>query len=132
MIGEPLSEMALALERAYAAGGINFVVPDLFWIEMANIFWKAVRQQRWSVDSAHLAMLKASDYNFPTVGSYALAGEALRIAVSFARSAYDSLYLALAASVPAELITADGRLVNAVAPTLPVKWLGSINPQNLA
>jgi predicted nucleic acid-binding protein len=52
--------------------------------------------------------------------------EAFSIAATFDRSVYDSLYVALAARLKAELVTADDRLANALAANLPVKWLGSI------
>jgi predicted nucleic acid-binding protein len=51
--------------------------------------------------------------------------QALRIAVTFERSFYDSLYVALAMSTKTELITADERLVNALGSRFPVRWLGA-------
>jgi len=50
----------------------------------------------------------------------------LEIGLKHQRSFYDSIYLALATSRQIEFITADERLANAVAPHLPVKWLGAI------
>ncbi len=44
----------------------------------------------------------------------------------FGRSVYDSIYLALAVESAGQLVTADERLVNAVAGRLPVIWLGAI------
>ena len=46
--GETLTDEAAELLKRYARGQIQFVVPDLFWAEIANIFWKAARQGRWS------------------------------------------------------------------------------------
>ena len=47
------------------------------------------------------------------------------IAITFDRTVYDSLYVALAISHNTSLVTADERLANAVAARLPVKWLGA-------
>jgi predicted nucleic acid-binding protein len=64
--------------------------------------------------------------NFASVRSPELLPEALTIAVAFGRTVYDSLYLALANTLKCEVITADERLVNALAAHFPVKWLGTL------
>jgi predicted nucleic acid-binding protein len=56
----------------------------------------------------------------------ALLEAAFAIANAFQRTVYDSLYVALAISSKAQLLTADERLARALAATLPVKWLGSL------
>jgi predicted nucleic acid-binding protein len=58
--------------------------------------------------------------------SAGLLSSAFAIAFNFERSVYDSLYVALAVSSKAPLITADERLANTLAAHFPVKWLGSI------
>jgi predicted nucleic acid-binding protein len=52
--------------------------------------------------------------------------EAFSIALTFDRTVYDSLYVALAVRLKADLVTADERLANALAAHLPVKWLGAM------
>lgn len=47
-----------------------------------------------------------------------LVGAALEIALAFDRSVYDSLYVALALRDDCQLVTADRRLYNALAPAL--------------
>jgi predicted nucleic acid-binding protein len=66
------------------------------------------------------------DRNLPTVPSLELLEAAFGIANAFQRTVYDSLYVALAISSKAQLLTADERLARALAATLPVKWLGSL------
>jgi predicted nucleic acid-binding protein len=124
--GETLTREALELLKRYAAAEVRFVVPDLFWAELANVLWKAVRQQRLRVASAESALRAIREQNFPTVSSYTLLVEAFAIATAFDRTVYDALYVALAVNSKSQLITADERLANALAAHLPVKWLGSL------
>src|SRR5579864_4656753 len=123
---EELRAEALDLLRRYAEGQVRFVVPDLFWPELGNIFWKAVRQKRCSRSLADGALAQTGDQQFPTFSSRDLLADAFAIAMKFDRTVYDSLYVALAVGRKAELVTADERLANALAAYLPVKWLGAI------
>jgi len=124
--GETLTDEALELLYRYTTGQIRLIVPDLFWSEFANILWKAVRQGRWTKDAADTAIAAMKDRNLPTVPSLALLEAAFAIANTFQQTAYDSLYVALAVSSKAQLLTADERLARALVATLPVKWLGSL------
>jgi len=124
--GETLTRESLELLKRYAAGEVRFVVPDLFWAELANILWKAVRQGRIRITSAETALHAMLDRSFPTVSSHTLLVEAFAIATAFDRAVYDALYVALAVNSKSQLITADERLANALAAHLPVKWLGSL------
>ena len=124
--GEPLAKEAVRLLAGYADGRYRFAVPDLFWAECGNILWKAYRQGRWSRSMAEEAILAINDRSFPTTPSLDLLEEAFNIAATFDRTVYDSLYVALAVRLNADLVTADERLANALAAHLPVKWLGSV------
>lgn len=124
--GETLKREALELLKRYALGELRFVVPDLFWAELANILWKAVRQERIRAASAETALHAMRDRSFPTVSSHTLLVEASAIATAFDRAVYDALYVALAVTSKSQLVTADERLANALAAHLPVKWLGSL------
>jgi predicted nucleic acid-binding protein len=125
---ESLADEAFVLLRRYGDGQVQFLVPDLFWAELANILWKAVRQGRWTQSAAKAALMAMTNRNLPTTPSLVLLEEAFGIATAFERSVYDSLYLALAIRSRAQLVTADERLANALAAHLPVKWLGSLAP----
>ena len=124
--GEPLAVEALRLLAGYADGRFRFAVPDLFWAECGNILWKAVRQGRWSRSVAEKAIGALKDRSFPTTSSLDLLEEAFSIAATFDRTVYDSLYVALAIRLKADMVTADERLANALAAHLPVKWLGAV------
>jgi predicted nucleic acid-binding protein len=123
---EPLAHEALALLRRYTRDEVRFLVPDLFWSELANVLWKAVRKQRCSARTAESALARAIELGLLTVPCLGLLENALSIALRFDRAAYDSLYVALALSTDSTLVTADERLANALATHFPVRWLGSV------
>ena len=123
--GEPFEAEALALLKQRNDGQIDFVVPDLFWAEIGNVVWKAAQRGRCSRDQAGKSIRALQNYDLATAPSDELLEEALRIAHRYQRSFYDSIYLALATSRQIEFITADERLANAVAPHMPLKWLGA-------
>ncbi len=124
--GETLTQEALELLKRYAAAQVRFLVPDLFWAELGNVLWKAVRSGRVQQASAETALVAMRERNFPTISSCFLLEEAFTIATAFRRTVYDALYVALAVTSKAQLVTADERLANAMAAHLPVKWLGAL------
>ena len=127
----PLEEEALTSEsvrllKRYIDGEVDFVVPDIFWAEVANVLRTGVCRHRWSWLIAEQIASDIRRRDFPTVPSLMLFSEALQIALTYDRSVYDCLYVALAVQSKTEWITADERLANALAARLPVKWLGAI------
>jgi predicted nucleic acid-binding protein len=123
---EPLVEQANRLLGQETEGSADFVVPDLFWPEIGNVLWKAVRRERITPTQAEESLITALSWAFETVPSRQLLERALEIGLRHQRSFYDSIYVALAVSQKIEFVTADERLANAVAAHLPVKWLGAI------
>ena len=43
---EPYKDEAINLLRQAAIAEVKFLVPDLFWAEIGNVLWKAVRKRR--------------------------------------------------------------------------------------
>jgi predicted nucleic acid-binding protein len=123
---ETLTEQALKLFEDYAANRIRLVVPDLFWPEIGNIFWKASRVGRISAESATQAVEALMAREIPTSPSLPLLPVAFTIASAFRRSVYDSIYVSLAIASNRMFVTADERLANAVAAHFPVRWLGAL------
>jgi predicted nucleic acid-binding protein len=122
---EEFVEQAEELLASYRREEIRFLVPDLFWVELANALWKAVRRGEISADRAKSAMSLVRDLGVVTVPSFDLVPRALHLAVKYSRTVYDCLYVALAVQSKSEMITADERLANALAAHLPVAWLGA-------
>ena len=123
---ESLVRESLQTFRDFRSGNLSFLVPDLFWAEMGNIVWKAVRAQRMPVQAAEVAFSSLLGITIPTISSMPLLSSSFEIALRFQRTLYDSVYLALAKSSGHPLLTADERLASAVAAYLPVRWLGAI------
>lgn len=98
---------------------VRFLVPDLFWVELGNALWKAARRGEISRDNATVALSFVRDLDIATVPSLDLVPEALKLAVNFGRTVYDSLYVALAMHAKSDLITADERLANSLAARFP-------------
>jgi len=124
--GEALADEALALLNKYEKQEVRFVVPDLFYVEIASAIWKAVRMGRVPRAFADQALVLLTQREFATVPSLKLLDKAFQIATAHGRTVYDSLYVALAVQTNSQMITADERLANSLAARFPVKWLGSL------
>lgn len=128
----PVQEEAVLIEEAesllasYRSGEIQFMVPGLFWLEIASALWKAVRRQRIDKATAERGYQLVTDLAIPTAPSFRYVPKALDLAIRHDRTVYDSIYVALALQFKTAFITADERLANALAAYLPVKWLGGL------
>ena len=111
--------------NAYERSEIKLLVPELFWAECANIFWKVRRRGEISGDFAARAMASLLELNIPTFPIQPLAAKALATSLQYDRAAYDCFYLALADLTGRPLLTADERLANAMGAHFPIRWLGS-------
>jgi predicted nucleic acid-binding protein len=123
---EPFAAEALRILHDFEQRRTRLVVPDLFWPEFGNVLWKAVRQGRMERSIAAGAIRRLSILEIVTLPSKPLLKDAFAIAAANQRSFYDSLYLALAIALSTPLLTADERLVNAVASRFPIRWLGAM------
>ena len=121
-------EHADRARRLLAGGGVLYA-PDLIYAELANVIWK--RHGRGEVDVDEAARLLDDVRRLPLQITPCgdLAASALTIALTTGRSVYDGLYLALAVQTASVMVSADKRLVNALADTPLAKyieWIGNV------
>lgn len=124
--GETLVPEALAIRTGFVHGTLQLSVPDLFWPELSNILWKAVRRGRISGGAADAAVQALAGLRLATTPGQGLMKDAYSIATVFQCTVYDATYVALAVTSQRPMLTADERLANLLAVHLPVKWLGAI------
>jgi predicted nucleic acid-binding protein len=84
-------------------------VPDLISPEFGNILWKKVRRNEIGREDAEEILRAFSRLPFEIRPSAALLPAAFELAVTFDRTVYDSLYLALAVAEDCAFITADAK-----------------------
>lgn len=85
----------------------ELVVPDLFFTEMGNIFWKKVRKGEIDEADAREAITGLLSFGFKQREIRSLTPYALELALEFQCTVYDGLYLAVAIDENCPLITAD-------------------------
>lgn len=103
--------------------------PDLIFVELASVIWKRHRRGEIDTDGAQYVLAGALRLPLRTTSSTDLVVPALELALSTGRTVYDCLYLALAMRSDVPVITADKRLVNALADTplaRHTKWIGTV------
>jgi predicted nucleic acid-binding protein len=125
-VADPLSDRADALFAHLAADPpAQFYVPDLFYIECANILWKYVRWAGYSVVKAHKDLEHLDELALRSVPTADLTTSALSIAAKHNVTAYDACYVALAQRMESPFVTADAKLARALAQAdYDVHWLG--------
>jgi predicted nucleic acid-binding protein len=122
-----VQENLSAEARRVAAAGAQLLAPELILAEIGNAFLRKIRQREVSLQRA-LVALESARLSLILYSSEALSSSAFDIAVTYQRSFYDALYVALALEENCQVITADERLVNAVRSRLgeTVVWLGDM------
>jgi predicted nucleic acid-binding protein len=95
----------------------RFYVPDLFFVECANILWKYARRFDYPAENAHQDLVDLHALALRSVSTADLISPALELALDHEISAYDACYAALAQGANLPLITADLPLARKLAPS---------------
>jgi len=107
----------------------SLLAPNIIWPECANVIWK--QHRRGDLSQKNVAAIAQEMLNLPLRihDSADLVQDALKVAMQYDRTAYDSLYVALAIKTDSTMVTADKRLVNSLAGSpleKYVQWLGDL------
>lgn len=108
-------------------------VPDLLYLEVASVLWKRC-YQRGEISTEEVIEIRARLDETPMASytpSRGLLDEAVALALETGRTVYDCIYLAMGADLDCPVVTADRKLVNAMAgsPTgIDVRWIGDGPP----
>ncbi len=110
-IPEPGSDRAALL-----LAGQRLIAPDLLIPEIGNVLWK----RRRDIPAAEIEAITDAIVSHCPVSLYpsdALLQGAVALALTYERTVYDSLYLALAVGQDCQFVTSDERLSNALQDT---------------
>jgi predicted nucleic acid-binding protein len=116
---EPYSVEAHRLLEGYQTATLTLLAPDPLFAEVGNIVWKKYRFQSLAAENAQEILAAFRLVTFVVTSSAALLEEAYRLAVTHQCTVYDALYLALSLHEQYPWVTADERVVNALAATFP-------------
>jgi predicted nucleic acid-binding protein len=108
---EVLGEAALRLLAEWE----TFIAPDFLFAETANAIRKRVRRGEISAEGGLRLIAEIDTVDIEPVSCRDLTADAYEIAITYGRSVYDAMYVALAVQQKTRLITADDRLYNALA-----------------
>ena len=95
----------------------TLLAPDLLIAEFANVAWKYVRRGDATAVEARDALTALLSVRLELHASTTVMPAAFDIACETGRTAYDSIYLALARLQGCQLVTADRRFYNAMQAT---------------
>jgi predicted nucleic acid-binding protein len=103
-----------AARRLLQAPEMAYVAPELIFAEAANAVWKKTRRGEIPHSLAVGLVTDMCRADVETVPLRSLVADAYALAAHTNRTVYDCCYLALAARLRTELVTADQRLYHAL------------------
>ncbi len=127
-IEEELADTAATLFGGLAAEPpTRLYVPDLFYIECANMLWKHVQRFEYPQDKARRDIHELVQLALESTNTELLAADALAISLEYKVTAYDSAYIALAKRLAVPLVTADEKLLKRMESSdHELIWLGDL------
>ncbi len=102
----------------------EFYVPDLFYIECANILLKYTRRFNRPLEDAQADLIDLNKLALKSTPSTDLIEDALLLASVKNLSAYDAAYAVLAQKLEVPLITADAHLARSIEWAV---WVGDLD-----
>lgn len=97
--------------RRLLTSGVVIAAPDLLFLEMASLAATRVRRGLETAQRGRDAVVSVADLIDHVAPSHELRVRAFVLAADDRFSAYDGAYLALAESLAAPVVTADGKLI---------------------
>lgn len=113
-IPDVLSAKADALFLNLQNPETQFFVPDLFYIEFANVLWKYIRAGQYTSEQSEIAIQRTQALPLRITPTKDLVLDAIKLSITYGISAYDASYVALSQRTGASLLTLDTKLVNAL------------------
>jgi predicted nucleic acid-binding protein len=110
---------ATKLLQAAAEGTYRLVAPDFMAVEFGNVLWKLVHRTLLREAEARQALVEFPFDRIEWLPARVLLVDAFGIAIEHEVAAYDAAFLAAAASLGVDFVTADEGLHRKVAGRLP-------------
>jgi predicted nucleic acid-binding protein len=105
----------------------RFFVPDLFFLECANILWKYVRRFEHDPEKARQDITSLRSLPLRTLAVTDLSEMSLDLAIEQDVSVYHACYAVLARELQLPFITADRKLIRKLAGSqIELRWLGDL------
>jgi predicted nucleic acid-binding protein len=113
-IADPLTSKVERLFEHLDNPSAEFFVPDLLYIECANVLWKYARANLYTAEQVQADLTDLKALRFQVTSTKELMTQAVQIGLDYGITAYDGCYVALSQLVSAPLLTLDERLVNSL------------------
>jgi predicted nucleic acid-binding protein len=110
LVAEPESDKARALFLRWAEGTLDLLAPDILAVEIASMLWKRAVRGLLPAETVLALYREFRELQVPMWPCECVADQAFRLALQYQHAVYDCLYVALAAEMGSELVTADERL----------------------
>ena len=114
LFDEDQSDKARILFDFFNAGKIKVIVPEFFFVELANVCCRKIKGKSSLFDSTMKGFDEICELPFEKYPDIELSGVAMDNAFIHKISLYDAIYVSLAEIYLAPLITADAALVKRV------------------
>jgi predicted nucleic acid-binding protein len=122
---EDETEQAVAMLQDYEAGRIGFIVPWLFYFEIANAVHIAVLRKRIAEEDGKHVIQDMLAIPLTVTASVELVADSYKFARNNSISFYDAVYLSLAEGKHTLLYTGDKKFFNSVKDKFKsVRWIG--------